>query len=114
MAEGLARHNLLVEVGLALLNARGKALILGIVDEGLDGLSLTLGRGLGFLLLGAYLFALVPPQVAAEVGLASSLVVEVSNISWKSSHISFIASRWEEGERIRRMHTEETCRGGCD
>jgi hypothetical protein len=80
LAQHLTGHDLLVEVGFALLHAARKSLLLGIVDQCLDGRSLTLGRGLGFLLLGTRLSALVPPEVAAEFSLVSALVVEVGNV----------------------------------
>lgn len=82
LAEDLAGHDLLVKVGLALLDARGEALLLGIVDEGLDGVALPLGGELGLLLLGAGLFALVPPKATAEVGLVPALVVKVGDVGW--------------------------------
>lgn len=80
LAQELAGHDLFVKEGLALLNAGGEALLLGIVDNRLDGDALPLSRSLGFLLLGAGLFPLGPPQGAAEVGLVPSLIVKVRHI----------------------------------
>ena len=85
MAQHLTGHDLLVEVGLTFLHAARESLLLGIVDQRLDGRSLTLGRGLGLLLLGTRLSALVPPEVAAEFGLVSALVVEVGNVCFIST-----------------------------
>jgi hypothetical protein len=42
---------------------------------------LLLGRSLGLLLRDAGLLALVPPQVSAELGLVSTLVVEVGGVT---------------------------------
>ena len=81
-AQHLARHDLLIEEGLALLDVGGKALGLGLVDLGLDSLPLPQGRRLGFLLLGAGLSAFVSSDVATEVGLAASLVVEVYDVTY--------------------------------
>lgn len=41
IAEHLSGHDLLVEVGLTLLDSRGETLLLGLVNAVLDGISLT-------------------------------------------------------------------------
>jgi hypothetical protein len=43
---------------------------------------LLLGRGLGLLFCDAGLLALVPPQVSAELGLVSTLVVKVDGVTY--------------------------------
>ena len=80
MAHHLARHDLLVEESLAILDTSREALLLSIVDKGLDCVTLLLGVSFGLLLLSARLAALVSPQVAAEVGMASTLVIEVGGV----------------------------------
>jgi hypothetical protein len=79
----LSSHDLLVEVSFALLNALGEAFVLGFVNLALDHISLALCRGLGFLLLGACLAALVSSQVAAEFGLSAAAVVEPNGVGCK-------------------------------
>lgn len=85
LAEDFARHDLFVKVGLSLLHASRETLLLRFVNQALDFCPLALGRGLGLLLLGAHLSALIPPEVAAEVGLVSTLVVKVDNIACRES-----------------------------
>lgn len=80
LGEHLAGHDLLVEVGLAILDTGREALVLGIIDEGLDGVALGLCGSLGLLLLGARLATLVSPQVAAEIGVGAALEVEVGGV----------------------------------
>jgi hypothetical protein len=80
LCEHLASHYLLVEEGLTVLDASGETLLLGIIDQRLDGITLLPGGSLGLLLLGARLATLVSPQVAAEIGMAASLVIEVGGI----------------------------------
>lgn len=85
-AQHLSGHDLLIEVGFALFNTSGESLLLGLIDLGLDGISLSARRSLGLVLLSADLSTLVSSQVAAELGLASSTVVKVDGISctWSS------------------------------
>lgn len=85
-AHDLGGHDLLAKVGFALLDAHGEALLLGLVDSGLDSGAQVLRRGLGLLLLGlglgAGLRALVAPQVAAELALAATAEVEVDGVGY--------------------------------
>jgi hypothetical protein len=83
LAQHLARHNLLIEEGLSLLHAGRESLLLGLVDLGLDGAAQSLCRGLGFLLLGADLLALVSSQVTTEFGVSSSLEIKVCGICFR-------------------------------
>lgn len=80
LAEELSGDDLLIEKGLALLNALRESLLLGLPDLVPDGVLLSLVGQLGLLLLGALLAALVSPQVAAKVSVAPSLVVEVGSV----------------------------------
>lgn len=82
MAEHLSSHNLLIEESFPLLNTGGETLLLCLLDLRADALALLLGRSLGLLLCDAGLLALVPPQVSAELGLVSTLVVEVGSITY--------------------------------
>lgn len=59
-AQNLAILDLLKEVGLLLLRVCGEALLLGLINRKLDGLSLLDGVGLGILLLDTFLPPLVP------------------------------------------------------
>jgi len=77
---------LLKEEGFLVLSAGGEALLLGLVDSLLDALALGLCAGLGQILLGARLPALVATQLSPELGVVAPLVVEVGGIGW----------RWEE------------------
>jgi hypothetical protein len=61
LGQHLARHDLLVEEGLALLDAGGEALILCVVDQCLDGVALPPGGSICLFLLSASLSALVSP-----------------------------------------------------
>lgn len=83
LAHHLASHDLLVEVGLALLNASREALLLGLIDSELDGITLALGGSSGLLLLGAGLSALVSSEIATEAGLRAAAVVEVDSVGWR-------------------------------
>ena len=82
MAEHLSSHKLIIEESFPLLNNSGETLLLCLLDLGADALALLLGRSLGLLLCDAGLLALVPPQVSAELGLVSTLVVEVGSITY--------------------------------
>lgn len=82
MAEHLSSHNLLIEESFPLLNTAGEPLLLGLLDSNADELALLLGRSLGLLFCDAGLLALVPPQVSAELGLVSTLVVKVDGITY--------------------------------
>lgn len=77
----LADLDVLHEVGLALVDAGGEALLLGGVDGLLDVLDALLAGGRLVLLLVAHLAALVAPQRAAELGRLPALVVEVDGVS---------------------------------
>lgn len=81
-AEHLSSHDLLVEECLPFLNVGRKALGLGLVNLGLDFVPLPLRRCLGLFLFGSNLSTLVPPEVAAEFGLAAALIVKVESISY--------------------------------
>jgi hypothetical protein len=81
LAEHLSGHDLLVEEGLPLLHTGREALLLGLLNPDADVLALLLGRSLGLLLGSAGLLTLVPPQVPAELGLVSTLIVKVCGIT---------------------------------
>lgn len=80
LAQHLARHDLLIEESLSLLHTGRESLLLGLIDLGLDGATQSLCGGLGFLLLGADLLALVSSQVTTELGISSSLEIKVCGI----------------------------------
>lgn len=83
-AQDLALGDLRHEVRLLLGGVGGEALVHGGGDGLLDLLALVLRLGLGLLLLGAHLVALVAAQAAAEVGVRAALVVEVGRVScWR-------------------------------
>ena len=72
--------DLLEEVGLLLLDRRGEALVLGLVDGVLDELSLGLYVRLGLLLVGAGLSFVLAPERSAELGVVAPAVVEVGGV----------------------------------
>jgi hypothetical protein len=83
-AEHLSRHDLLIEVGLALLDTGRESFLFGLVNPGLDGISLSARRSFGLLLLSPELSTLVSSQVTTELGIAASAVVEVEGISCRA------------------------------
>lgn len=81
MAEHLSGHDLLVEESFPLLDTSREPLLLGLLHSDANALTLLLGRSLCLLLCDAGLLALVPPQVSAELGLVSTLVVKVNGVT---------------------------------
>lgn len=79
-AQGLTLSHLLQEVGLLLLNARGEALLLSLIDDLLDDLALVLGLKFGIDLGLSNLPPLITPQLSSELGLIASCVVEVDGV----------------------------------
>lgn len=79
-AQALTLGHLLQEVGLLLLDARGEALLLSLVDDLLDDLALVLGLSFGIHPGLSNLPPLVTPQLSSELGLIASCVVEVDGV----------------------------------
>lgn len=82
-AQLLSNGNLVEEVRLLLLDTRGETLLLGLIDDLLDGLALVMCLRLGVLFCAPGLLPVVAPQLSSELGLASPGVVEVDGVGWR-------------------------------